>query len=222
MDEWIEDLKNTQTPKQGVSLWDDAGNDPYKALYINNDPTTGILRTDTSFLNSNALKHRLAEFELSASGANATIVNYQYLVLKDGFDLNQINEIVRRINFSTAQFELTTVSDKLLSPSQGSTAFRNFIIFAAVAFSLIAIALMINYGLLGALATISLALFTFITLTLFTVMRGEYSPESIAALIVGFGLSLDAIISTFERLRAEIYLGSNLAKASKATTKKSL
>lgn len=177
------------------------------------------MRNDASFFSSNALNHRLAEFDLST---NSTLVGYQYLVLKDGFDLGQINEIVRKINFSTAQFELTTVSSQILAPSQGSTAFRNFIIFAAVAFSLIAVALMINYGLLGALATISLALFTFITLTLFTVMRGEYSPESIAALIVGFGLSLDATISMFERLRSELYLSHNLVKSSKTTNRKSL
>ncbi len=177
------------------------------------------MRNKDKYLNSNAEDHRITE--LSFATINANISGYD-LVIKDGFDESQINGIVKKINFSTAKYELSTTNTAIHAAAYGATAFRNFIIWGAVAFSIIAIMLMVNYGLLGALATISLALFTFITLTLFTVMRGEYSPEAIAAMIVGLGLSLDVNISTFERLKSEIYLGQNLGKANKTAFKKSI
>ncbi|RTZ68084.1 MAG: hypothetical protein DSZ21_02470 [Tenericutes bacterium] len=82
--------------------------------------------------------------------------------------------------------------------------------------------MIVNYGLLGALSTISIALYTFLTLMMFTVMRGEYSPESIAALILGLGMSVDANIITFERLKSEVYSGSTLNKANTIANRRSL
>jgi SecD/SecF fusion protein len=44
---------------------------------------------------------------------------------------------------------------------------------------------------LGALATISLALYVFLTLLFFTIVRGEYSPITISALVVGIGMNIE-------------------------------
>ncbi len=111
----------------------------------------------------------------------------------------------------------------MFTPAEyGKTAFTKAMIAGLIVFSLIAIFMIVNYGLLGALSTIGMALYMFLTLTMFTVMRGEYSPETIASLIIGIGMAVDACIITFERLKSEVRSGNSIIKSHKIANKLSL
>ena len=143
-------------------------------------------------------------------------------VIEGNFSHEEAASLARKINYGASNYDLKISSSNFVDASYGSNAFNNAIIAGLVVFAIIALFLIVNYGLLGALSTISIALYTFLTLMMFTVMRGEYSPESIAALILGLGMSVDANIITFERLKSEVYSGSTLNKANTIANRRSL
>lgn len=213
IDSWIKDLKATQTTNG--NLWDDAQHNPFNAAYINNDPNTNKLRDNPKYSISTAPDHMIS------AAAVTQALNSRDFVISGNFNAASATELARKINFGAAEYTLKKEMTTKFDATYGHDAFKKAVIAGIIAFSIISIFLVVNYGLLGALSTISIALFTFITLTLFTVMRGEYSPESIAALIIGMGMSVDANIITFERLKNEIYRGHNLQKADKIANKKS-
>ena len=143
-------------------------------------------------------------------------------VIEGNFNSDTSKKLAQRINYGVANYSLKTKFSNIIQAQYGNSAFQKAMIAGIVVFAVIALVLMLNYGLLGALSTISIALFIFMTLAMFTVMRGEYSPAAIAALIIGIGMSVDANIITFERLKAEMYAGSSVKKAFHSSNKKSL
>jgi SecD/SecF fusion protein len=138
------------------------------------------------------------------------------------FTSDEAMNLSSKINFGTSRYSLDKISSHFTNAEYGDDAFKNAVLAGIVVFSLIAIFMMVNYGLLGALSTISISLYIFLTLALFTSMRGEYSPETIAALIVGVGMSVDANIITFERLKTEVYAGNSIKKSFKSANRMSL
>lgn len=213
MGDLIKQLKNTQG--KTTNLWDESSQDPFKAIHVDNNIKASLRDDASKYYFGDANKYLLSAATVSQ------ILNGNEFVIEGNFTAGEANDLARKINFGAANYSLQTKFVSTINATYGSDAFRKAIIAAIVVFSVIAIFLIVNYGLLGALATISIALYMMITLTLFTVMRGEYSPESIAALIIGIGMSVDANIITFERLKHEIYAGSKLRKAEKIANRRS-
>ena len=156
-----------------------------------------------------------------SSAAVKTALSGKTFVIEGHFTPAETKSLAQEISYGSSNYSLDIVSSTHVGASYGSHAFDKAMIAGLIVFSLIAIFLVLNYGLLGALSTISIGLYMFLTLLMFTVMRGEYSPETIAALIIGVGMSVDANIITFERLKGEVYKGSSLKKSNKLANKQS-
>lgn len=186
--------------------------DLYKDAHINGD----LKNPYWKFKNFDA-----SQYIISAASVKTPLYT-KTSVLEGNFDAKEAKETAKKLNFGTAQYSLDLLSITNINPTYGDNSFKKAIIAGIIVFALIAIFLMVNYGLLGALSTISICLYLFMTLLMFTIMRGEYSPETIAALIIGLGMSVDANIITFERLKSEVYSGSGIHKAHKNSNKRSL
>ena len=130
-------------------------------------------------------------------------------------------ELSRKINYGSSDYRLNLEYSNYVEASYGANAFDKAMTAGIIVFAFIVLFLIFNYGILGILSSFSMALYIFMTLTIFTLMRGQYSPESIAALIIGIGMCLDANIITFERLKNEVYGGVNLKNGLKNANKKS-
>ena len=150
-----------------------------------------------------------------------TALSGNTFVIEGNFTPSETKSLAQQISYGISNYKLEIASSTHVGASYGTHAFNKAMIAGLIVFSLIAVFLIINYGLLGALSTISIALYMFLTLLMFTIMRGEYSPETIAALIIGVGMSVDANIITFERLKSEVYRGSSIKKANKLANKQS-
>ncbi|QNM93332.1 protein translocase subunit SecDF [Mycoplasma sp. Pen4] len=131
-------------------------------------------------------------------------------------------ELAGKINYGISNYDLDIISSAYIDQSLQNDAFYYAMIAGIVIFSLISLFMIVNYGLLGALSTISIALYVFLTLLIFTALRGEYSPATIAALIIGIGISVDANVITYERLKRHIYEGEALKKSYRNANRLSL
>ncbi|WP_338822458.1 protein translocase subunit SecDF [Mycoplasmopsis felifaucium] len=127
------------------------------------------------------------------------------------------------INFgSNDKLALSVVkNDKLANITEPILSFKLVWIAGAVILSLIAIVLMVNYGLLGALNTIAMSLFIFLTLLMFTALRGEYSPASFTAIFGSLFLGLTSSITILNKFKSELYKGENVKKSLRSAFSKS-
>lgn len=191
-------------------MWDAANNSLYNYAHVDSDPSKSLR---THVIDAGA-------FLISAATTSQPLPTNQFII-EGNFTSGQAQQLARQINYGISDYGLKVVASNVIDSTYGTSSFDNAILAGAIVMGLIALILIFNYGLLGILATIAISLFVFATLTAFTLMNAQYSPSSIAALIIGIGMSVDAVIIMFERLKTEMYQGTNLLSARKVANKKS-
>ncbi|AJR12011.1 bifunctional preprotein translocase subunit SecD/SecF [Mesomycoplasma dispar] len=177
-------------------------------------------RTTPQFLPGNKiLRPELKKFQFDAKRyliSDATVtqaLNGKSFVITGRFSPQEAKQLALDINYGTADYKLDFLSASFVSKTKSDSAFIAGWVAIGLAIAIISLFLIVNYGLLGALATISLALYVFLTLLFFTIVRGEYSPITISALVVGIGMNIDANVISFELFKSRIYNGSSVMKA---------
>lgn len=225
---WLNILELIQLAKtKYASDWAAAQENLWNFVHVNNrpfetitDPVTGQQRVER-----NPFKKALIDIEgrylISVANVNAPI-NSQKVIISGNFTNNDALNLANRINFGLSNYDLSVVYTHYLNSTLQNKAFLYAMIAGLLVFVVIAVFMIINYGLLGIISAISIALYMFLTLLIFTAIKGEYSPSTIAALIIGIGISVDANVITFERLKSEIYSGDSLDKSFKTSNRLSL
>jgi len=69
------------------------------------------------------------------------------------------------------------------------------------------------YRLPGFVSSIMLLLYVFFVMLVYNTMGGVLTLPGIAALVLGVGMTVDANVITFERIKDELYLGRSVKKA---------
>ncbi|WP_027121032.1 protein translocase subunit SecDF [Mycoplasma leonicaptivi] len=215
LDELINKAKN-EYPKE----WEKSKQNIWNFIHVNNEEFTldkdnrrqanGIKNKELN-IEDNFLLYTLSTndlFSISEINFNKTYTN------------SKAAELTNKINFAFADYDLSVVSISNINSSEGNKKWFYAMIATIVIFGILAFILLINYGLLGALTTISSALYIFITLILFTLMRGEYSPASITAILIGLAFITDSSISWFERLKRGVFEKDSLKKSYKNSSRK--
>ncbi|WP_036456755.1 protein translocase subunit SecDF [Mycoplasmopsis lipofaciens] len=213
----LDDLVNNIAKKEHKA-WIESGENPFNFVHVNNKTY------DEKLKKPNILKEHefnAKNYLISLASVNRPL-NGSKFNITGNFTDTEAKKLAANINFGSSKYDLVVLSSNYISSTRTGDSFRSALLAGLVVFSLISIFMIVNYGLLGALSTISIALYIFLTLLMFTVLRGEYSPITIAALIIGIGISVDANIITFERLKNEIYNGEKLKKSIKNSNKMTL
>lgn len=216
-------IAKTQYPLE----WKESGENLWNFVHVNNQAYTQIQDpvTNQPRLVANEFKKNVLDIQnkylISVAQVNNPISTSE-VIINGNFTNTQAQELANRINFGLSDYSIDILSSVFLSSNLNDNAFQSAIIAGIVIFSLISIFMIVNYGLLGVLTTISIALYIYLTLLMFTVLRGEYSPVTIAALIIGIGISVDANVITYERLKKYVYSGDSLKKAFYSSNRLSL
>ncbi|MGZ9413186.1 protein translocase subunit SecDF [Mycoplasma sp. Z386] len=204
--------------------WVNSGFNPYKFVHVNEETqpkTVTNPQTHQPTVFQPILKE--AQFDakkylISSAQVNSALSGESF-VIQGNFTSSEAKQLALNINYGTDNYSLKLLSSSFVPRDLGENAFNGALIAGIISISIIALFMIVNYGLLGFLSTISLSLYIFLTLLLFTTVRGEYSPSTIAALIIGIGMSVDANIISFESIKKEIYMGSSSIKANSKANK---
>lgn len=205
--------------------WERAGKNPYNFIHVNEKSEAYKVNVDGEEKEFKpVLKEKIfnaKDYLISDAGVQQALSGPSF-VISGNFTAAEASQLALNISYGSAEYSLSLLSSNFIPAKLGNEAFEAAIIAGIIAFSIIALFLIVNYGLLGALSTISLALYVFLTLLFFTIIRGEYSPATIAALVIGIGMSVDANVITFERLKKEIYEGNSMLKSYAKSSNQSL
>ena len=136
-------------------------------------------------------------------------------IIEGNFDQDSVTTLSNQINSGALPFALSAESYSTISPTLGARSLEVMVLAGLIAFAVVAVLMIVNYRLPGAIAVVSL--FGQVAATL-AVVSGYLTifPSStltlpgIAGIILGIGMGVDANVITAERIREELNKGKTL------------
>jgi protein-export membrane protein SecD len=117
------------------------------------------------------------------------------------------------LNSGALPVPVTLLSTESIGPTLGADALRAGIHAGLIGLFSIMILLVLWYRLPGFIASITLLIYTIITLALFKYIPITLTSAGIAGFIISLGMAVDANILIFERMKEEIRFGKSLKDA---------
>lgn len=218
----LDELKKIAETKYN-DQWIASGKNFFKFVHVDNDPEYKMGpngQYEPPLLKSHSLNAK--RYLISEAFVRSPLTGSSFVISSKNFTVTDAKQIVANMNYGSSDYKLTIMSSNWISPDLNAYSFRNAMIAGIVVFTLIIIFMIVSYGLLGVISSLSISLYMFLTLLIYSALGGEYSPAMIAALIIGIGISVDSNIITFERLKDEVYGGDIVKKSYVSANKLSL
>lgn len=167
--------------------------------------------------NKEAAKKIVSDATLSqAFDSNTTSV-----IIEGSFEQEEAIRMANLIRAGSINFTLKELSVSSVGATYGSQAFTQSLVAGLIGLIAVSVLMISCYGLAGLTSCISLLIYVVVTLVGFNLLQGEYGPDTIAAMVIGIGMAVDANIISFERTKDEILKGRSLEKAFIEGNKKS-
>lgn len=138
------------------------------------------------------------------------------------FTAQEASQIGKLLSAGNMSFTIARTDIMKVDGAMGGAAFNKSLIAGIVGLMAIIVMMILIYKIPGVVASITLMFYTAIILVVFNLIGGEYGPDTIAAIVIGLGMAVDACIILFERLIDELYKGRSVKSAYEESTKKSL
>jgi SecD/SecF fusion protein len=138
-------------------------------------------------------------------------------IITGAFTQQHVSDMVNKLNAGSLPGRLIEqpLSEKTIGPSIGAEN-RDRGITAGIIGLIVVMAIMLVYYLLaGSIADVALVLNIFFVLAIMAGLRATFTLPGIAGIILTIGMSVDANVLIFERIREEQQKGSGLAVAVK-------
>ena len=161
---------------------------------------------------------------ISYPTVNSAITDGNAMITLNGSDDKTRDEAIslaNKINSGALPFALTAENYSTISPSLGANSLQAMVIAGVVAFVLVALFMIANYRLPGAVAVIALLGQTAMTLAFvsgyFSVLNSfTLTLPGIAGIILAIGMGVDANVIAAERIKEELNNGKSLDGALKS------
>lgn len=170
-----------------------------------NEGTDSYTAEYQKFLNGDEAKY------ISAAAVEAGINGDA--IIKGSFSETEARTLASLINSGSLPVKLTEIYSNVVSAEFGINAF-SVTAFAGMLGAIgVALFMIVLYRVPGIVSAIMLLLYVFITMLLYNSMGGVFTLPGIAALVLGVGMTVDANVITFERIKDELLLGRSLKKS---------
>lgn len=135
-------------------------------------------------------------------------------IIKGSFSETEARTLSSLINSGSLPVKLTEIYSNVVSAEFGINAFSATAFAGVLGVIAVALFMILVYKLPGLVSAIMLAFYVFVTINVYNLMGGVFTLPGIAALVLGVGMTVDANVITFERIKDELYLGRSLLTAS--------
>ncbi len=136
-------------------------------------------------------------------------------IIQGSFKESEARELADLINSGSLPVVMNELYSNVVSAEFGMSAFGQTMRAGFVGIALVMLAMIIVYRFAGVVSAIMLSLYVFVVFLIYNGMGGVFTLNGIAALVLGVGMTVDANIITFERIKDHLYLGKKLSTAVK-------
>ena len=149
---------------------------------------------------------------ISAPYVSQTI-NSSNVEISGSFTVEETKHLAGILNAGSLPVHLEEIYSTSVGAQFGTQALEKTVLAGIVGISLIFIFMMIYYRVPGVIAVITLSIYIYLILLVFTRINGVLTLPGIAALMLGVGMAVDANILTYERIREELRVGKSIKTA---------
>ncbi|WOV88758.1 protein translocase subunit SecDF [Sporosarcina oncorhynchi] len=146
---------------------------------------------------------------ISAPSVRQTI-NSSNVEISGSFSVDETKDLAGILNAGALPVHLEEIYSTSVGAQFGAQALDKTIIAGIVGISLILIFMLIYYRVPGFVAVITLSVYIYLILLVFTRINGVLTLPGIAALMLGVGMAVDANILTYERIKEELRIGKSV------------
>jgi preprotein translocase subunit SecD len=136
--------------------------------------------------------------------------------------LEEAQKLKETINLGALPLNLVEKSSNSVGATLGLLSLEQSVKAGLIGSALVLIFMIIFYRVPGLIANVTLIIYVYLVLLVFTWMNVTLTLPGIAAIVLGIGMAVDANIITYERIREEIRSGKSLLSALKAGSRRSL
>ncbi|MFC7302776.1 protein translocase subunit SecD [Streptomyces monticola] len=131
-----------------------------------------------------------------------------------GFDQQEARDLAALVKGGALPVPVEVVEQRTVGPTLGADAIQASAQAAVIGLALTALFIIVVYRLLGALATIALALYGLISYATLVALGATLTLPGLAGFVLAIGMAVDANVLVFERAREE-YLGARTKRLDK-------
>ncbi len=196
-------------------------------IWIDYDSSTDSFAKWQSISGNCSYPHKLTEAEEKLCGkviSSATVAQELTgdVIISGNFSSDDARQLASFINAGSIEYKLTVAQTAIVSGAYGDTAFNKAVTASVIALISVMLFMLIIYGLGGLIGALIMAVYAFAVIATFNWLGGEYGPDTIAALVIGFGMAIDATIIMLERFKDELHKGRKIERSFDEANKKSL
>lgn len=130
-------------------------------------------------------------------------------VISGGFTTDTANQLSIQLRAGSLPVPLSVLSQQTIGATLGAGSLEKSLFAGLIGFAVIVIFMIFLYGRLGFLASIALAVYTLLALSVFKLIPITLTLAGIAGFILSIGMAVDANILIFERMKEELRSGKS-------------
>lgn len=148
-------------------------------------------------------------------------INSSSVEISGNFTVEETKDLAGILNAGALPVELEEIYSTSVGAQFGEQALNKTILAGIIGISLVFIFMFIYYRVPGFVAVVTLSVYVFLILLVFTKINAVLTLPGIAALMLGVGMAVDANILTYERIREELRVGKSIKNSFDAGAKSS-
>ena len=133
--------------------------------------------------------------------------------ISGSFSAENARELEVQLKGGSLPLPIEIVETNTIGPLLGSKNIVKSLYAAICGLILVGIFMILNYRILGFVSVISLIFYGFFNLALYSLIPVTLTLPGIAGLILSIGMSVDANVLIFERIREELIIGNSLIRS---------
>jgi len=134
-------------------------------------------------------------------------------VISGDFSVEEAKNLAIQLNAGALPVNIKVLEQKTIGASLGDESIQKSIKAGIIGLALVLFFMILYYGWLGFVASISLIIYAILTIALYKVLGVVLTLPGIAGLILTIGMAVDANILIFERMKEELRSGNPYARA---------
>lgn len=134
-------------------------------------------------------------------------------VISGNFTTEEAKELASLINAGSLPVKMKQIQTNVVSAQFGEAAYNQTMFAGALGVLAVMIFMICVYRVMGFISTVALFAYTLFVVFLFNLMGGTFTLSGIAALVLGVGMTVDASVISFERIKDSLYAGRSVKAA---------
>ncbi len=134
-------------------------------------------------------------------------------IIQGSFTEAEARTMANLINSGSLPVKLSEISSNVVSAQFGQDALSKTAMAGAIGIVLVMLFIIFKYRLPGIVAAVMLVFYIWCVFGLYTAMGAIFTLSGIGALVLGVGMTVDANIISYERIRQELYKGRSVRSA---------